>query len=225
MTFARCCALVAVVGSTCLAGGCGAGDKRSSVRTGSAAATRRSPAVPATPTLPTPIPAPHAMPTPAPTGRPADPAAVTVIRAWSSALLHGDVRDAAGYFAIPSLFANGSGPGGLTVIAIRNLAQASAANATLPCGATFISADQRGRYVNALFRLTNRPGLGGGCSAGTGQTARTNFVIKRGRIVEWIRAPDDPGDNAGPPASPQPQPQPRPFAPAPPTPRAPSPVI
>jgi hypothetical protein len=69
---------------------------------------------------------------------------------------------------------------------------------TLPCGAKFISADQRGPYINALFRLTDRPGPGGGCGAGAGQTARTNFVISARRIVEWIRAPDDPGDNAAP---------------------------
>ncbi len=40
--------------------------------------------------------------------------------------------------------------------------------------------------------------------------ARTNFVIKGGRIVEWIRAPDDPGDNKQPtvPAPPARPPQP-----------------
>ena len=53
--------------------------------------------------------------------------------------------------------------------------------------------------MNALFRLTGRPGLGGsGCGGGVGQTARTNFMIAHGRIVEWIRAPDDPGDNGRP---------------------------
>jgi hypothetical protein len=91
--------------------------------------------------------------------------------------------------------------GNAIVIRIRSRAEAEAANLTLPCGATFISADQRGRYTNALFRLTNRPGPGGGCGAGSGQTARTNFVISASRIVEWIRAPDDPGDNSGPPQS------------------------
>jgi len=96
------------------------------------------------------------------------------------------------------------------VIPIETPDQAQAANATLPCGAVFISADQRGRYVNALFRLTGRPGLGGSdCGGGVGQTARTNFVIAHGRIVEWIRAPDDPGDNG---ASPAPTPQPAPSA-------------
>ena len=69
----------------------------------------------------------------------------------------------------------------------------------MPCGATFLSADMRGRYVNALFELTGRPGAGGSdCGTGAGETARTNFVIAGGRILQWIRAPDDPGDNSGP---------------------------
>jgi hypothetical protein len=123
---------------------------------------------------------------------------VSVIRAWSTALRRGDVRGAARYFALPSQFINGSSANGeVPVITIHTRADAAAINATLPCGAVFISADQRGRYVNALFRLTDRPGPGGGCGSGTGQVARTNFVITGGRIVEWIRAPQDPGDNRG----------------------------
>jgi hypothetical protein len=44
---------------------------------------------------------------------------------------------------------NGGGTDGQgLVIMIRTEAQARAANATLPCGARLISADQRGRYVN-----------------------------------------------------------------------------
>jgi hypothetical protein len=94
----------------------------------------------------------------------------------------------------------------MVLLTIRNRAEAVAANAGLPCGARFISADQRGRYVNALFQLTNRPGPGGGCSGGIGQTARTNMVISKGLIVEWIRAPDDPGDNGtAPPGTSSPQ--------------------
>ncbi len=95
---------------------------------------------------------------------------------------------------------NGGGANGsASVIKIHTIAQAEAANATLPCGARFLSADMRGRYVNALFELTGRPGPGGSdCGTGAGETARTNFVIAGGRIVQWIRAPDDPGDNSGP---------------------------
>ena len=125
---------------------------------------------------------------------------VQVIRAWSDALRHGDVRAAARYFAVPSLMINGTGSGGQAlVITIDTPVQAEAANATLPCGARLISTDRRGRFVNALFRLTGRPGLGGSnCGGGAGLTARTNFVIEHGRIVEWIRAPDEPGDNGTP---------------------------
>ena len=140
------------------------------------------------------------VPTPGPTGIPPRPAAVALIRAWSDALRRGDVRGAARYFALPSVMINGTdASGGAVLITIGTLAEAEAANESLPCGAALVSADQRGRYVNALFRLTGRPGLGGSsCGTGAGQTARTNFVITRGRIVEWIRAPDDPGDNGTP---------------------------
>ncbi len=94
---------------------------------------------------------------------------------------------------------NGRGPDGEPyVTAIRSYDQAVTANAALPCGAELISAKQYGRYVNALFRLTDRPGVGGGCGSGVGGTARTNFLIKRGRILEWIRAPARPGENGGP---------------------------
>lgn len=139
----------------------------------------------------------------APTGKAADPSAVDVIKEWSARLREGDVTRAAGYFAIPGEFFNG----GSGVIIIRTFAQAVAVNATLPCGARFLSADQRGRYINALFRLTARSGPGGSnCAGSVGATARTNFLISDGRIIAWVRAPDDPGDNQTPPAR-QPAPQ------------------
>jgi hypothetical protein len=128
----------------------------------------------------------------------ANPAAVRVIRAWSDALRRGDVRRAAGYFAVPSEMVNGVGPSGQPVILqIGSAAEAQLANETLPCGARFVSAYMHGPYVDALFVLTGRPGPGGSdCGTGRGATARTNFVISGGRIVEWIRAPDEPGDSA-----------------------------
>ena len=123
---------------------------------------------------------------------------VAVIRAWSDTLRRGDVSGAAHYFAIPSLLINGAGQGSEPITtAIRSFRDAVAANASLPCGAALISTERHGRYVNALFRLTNRGGLGGGCGSGAGQTARTNFLIRRGHIAEWIRAPSQPGDNGG----------------------------
>lgn len=149
------------------------------------------------------------VPTPAPTGVPANPAAVQTIRAWTTALRQGDVRDAAIWFALPSeMIFRTTANGGLNGEVIRTRSDAELANAELPCGAIFISADQRGRYVNALFRLTDRPGLGGGCGKGTGQTARTNFLIVGGLIIQWIRAPDEPGDqNRSTPPRPAPPPQ------------------
>jgi hypothetical protein len=141
------------------------------------------------------------LPTPPPTGTPAGRDAVRVIRAWSDALRAGRVRIAASYFSLPSELINGVGAdGAAALIKISTPAQAALANENLPCGATFVSADQRGRYVNALFRLTGRSGPGGDstCGASAGQTARTNFLIVDARIVEWIRAPDDPGDNGSP---------------------------
>jgi hypothetical protein len=139
------------------------------------------------------------VPAPPPSGIPANPASVAVIRSWANALRHGDVVAAARYFAVPSVMINGVIAGGnVAVFKIHSAAQARYANETLPCGARLISTDMRGQYVNALFELTGRPGPGGSnCAGGAGQTARTNFVIARGRILAWIRAPSDPGDNGG----------------------------
>jgi hypothetical protein len=190
-----------------LAAGCGAG---SSVLRSSTHAVRRTITSPATPA---PLINPdQPLPTPGPTGIPPAAGAVSVIRAWSNALRQGDIRGAARYFALPSVMVNGTDTsGGALEITIATAAEAEAANATLPCGARLISADQRGRYINALFRLTGRPGLGGtDCGGGVGTTARTNFVIAHGRIVEWLRAPSDPGDNRTPgtPSPPTPAPAP-----------------
>ena len=58
--------------------------------------------------------------------------------------------------------------------------------------------DQRGPYINALFKLTDRSGPGGGthgCGSGAGTTARVNFIIINGKITHWLRAPSQPGDN------------------------------
>jgi hypothetical protein len=140
------------------------------------------------------------VPAPSPTGKAASPGAIAVIRGWADALRRGDVHAAGGYFALPSEMIPGpDAKGDAIVLTLRTRAQADAAQLALPCGARFVSADQRGKYVNVLFRLTGRSGPGGSdCGSGAGMTARTNFVIAGGRIQEWIRAPDDPGDNTSP---------------------------
>jgi hypothetical protein len=194
----RAAGLIAVTAAG-LAAGCGS----SATRTTTGRHTSQPPPAASPPSTASPQQGQPA-PTPPATGEPANPSAVSIIRAWSDALRRGDVRGAARYFALPSVMINGSGvQGEALVISIHTRAQAEAANASLPCGARLISAEERGRYVNVLFRLTARPGPGGGCGSGAGQTARTNFVIARGHIVEWIRAPDQPDDN-GPPTSPAP---------------------
>jgi hypothetical protein len=116
------------------------------------------------------------------------PSATRVIRGWSDTLRRGDVDGAARYFALPSIVQ--IEPGG-PAARITRREDAVAFQTILPCGAVFVSAVRDGRYVNALFRLTERPGAT--CDA-PGATARTAFVIRRGKIAEWRRAPDEPGD-------------------------------
>jgi hypothetical protein len=111
----------------------------------------------------------------------ADPAEVTVIDEWATALREGDVDAAARFFAIPSVAQNGSAP-----FRIRDLADAKLFNASLPCGAELTEATQEDDYVIATFTLTERPGPGA-CGQGTGETAQTAFVIEEGEIVEWRR--------------------------------------
>jgi hypothetical protein len=120
---------------------------------------------------------------------------VRVIEGWSTALRSGHVRAAARYFQIPSVFVNGPDE----VLVLRSRAAAEFANRLLPCGAVYVSANRDGRYVNALFRLTDRPGPGGGpngCGVGVGTTARVDFVIQDGKITHWLRTASEPGDRA-----------------------------
>jgi hypothetical protein len=79
------------------------------------------------------------------TGTP-DPAAIAVIRGWANALRSGNVDGAAAYFAIPSEFANGPAPNGqVPVLEIKSRKAARLLNQSLPCGARYLSARQRGR--------------------------------------------------------------------------------
>jgi hypothetical protein len=119
---------------------------------------------------------------------------IDVIKGWSTALRTGHVRAAAEYFQIPSVFVNGP----QDVFVLHSFAAAEVVNRLLPCGAEYVSATQRGPYINALFKLTDRSGPGGGthgCGSGAGTTARVNFIIINGKITHWLRAPSQPGDN------------------------------
>ncbi len=175
-------ATVAVIAAGCGSTGRSEASHSSSTRSPT---TARHQATPSVPVNPVPAHAPRA----------ADARTTAVIRGWADALRRGDVRGAARYFQIPSVFA----PGPDQELTLNSLAEAEAANQALPCGAKLISVVHvGGPFVQALFRLTGRPGRGGSaCNPGAGETARTNFVIKSGHIRVWIRAPDAPGDNQG----------------------------
>jgi len=116
-------------------------------------------------------------------GLPPGHAGVIVITGWVNALRHGNVDRAAGFFALPSVVENGAPP-----VTLRNRAQAVAFNRSLPCGAKLVRARPVGGVIAATFRLTERPG--GACGPGVGLLARTAFVIRDGKIVQWRRLPN-----------------------------------
>jgi len=136
---------------------------------------------------PTPTATATAAPDEPPAAAPADldPADVRVVRAWADRLRRGDVRGAARYFALPSVVSNGTPP-----IRLEQRSQIRLFNRALPCGAKLIDAEPAPRgFLIATFRLTERPGRGR-CGSGTGNTARTAFHVRDGRITDWLRVPD-----------------------------------
>lgn len=127
---------------------------------------------------------------------------VGTVRSWSEALTRSDLAGAAALFAIPSLAQ--IDPRG-AVARITKAADARALDASLPCGAKLLDARARGGYIDALFLLTQRPGVR--CD-GPGGTARVAFRISAGRISEWRRIADEPGDSSRGTAPRQPQTEP-----------------
>lgn len=116
---------------------------------------------------------------------------VAVIEDWINTLSDGDVKGAADYFAVPSVVENGATP-----VTLRSRADVLAFNRSLPCGAKLVRARPLGRFIAATFRLTQRPG--GACGPGAGGLARTAFVIRDGKIVQWRRLTNPPrGGGAG----------------------------
>ena len=116
------------------------------------------------------------------------------IRGWSDALRRGDVERAVSYWQIPSLASNGGPPIRLlTRRAIRFF------NETLPCGARLVAVRREANYVHATFVLAERPGPGR-CGSGAGERAHTLFLVRDGKIVQWLRSAEDaslPPDPAG----------------------------
>ncbi len=122
----------------------------------------------------------------------ADPDAVEVIQGWADELRAGDVEAAADRFEIPATVQNGTPP-----LRLASRDDVIAFNESLPCGAELTEAEQSEEYTIATFELTERPGPGE-CGSGVGETAKTAFVIRDGRIAEWRRVVD--ADEGAPPA-------------------------
>jgi hypothetical protein len=116
----------------------------------------------------------------------AERAGVKVIRRWADTLRAGDVAGASRFFSIPSVVSNGTPP-----MVLRSRSEVRAFNAALPCGARLLRTSSVGPVTTAVFRLTERPGPGR-CGSGTGQTARTTFIVIDGKIREWRRVADRP---------------------------------
>ncbi len=115
----------------------------------------------------------------------ADPEAVEVIEGWADDLRAGEIDAAADRWGVPSVAQNGTPP-----LELTSRDDVIAFNESLPCGAELIRAERQGKFTVATFELTERPGPGK-CGPGTGETARTAFVIEDGKIVEWLRAADE----------------------------------
>ena len=112
-----------------------------------------------------------------------------VVRGWADALRHGDVERAVSYWRVPAIASNGDQPYKLvTRAAVRRF------NDALTCGAKLESVERDQAYVLATFRLTNRRGRDGACGQGVGNRARTLFLLRDGKIVQWIRATDPPDE-------------------------------
>jgi hypothetical protein len=114
----------------------------------------------------------------------ADADAVQVIKNWADELRAGDIPAASERFAIPSVVQNGTPP-----LRLTDRGEVEAFNRSLPCGAKLTEAISSGRFTIATFELTERPGPGE-CGKGVGETAKTAFVIRDGRITEWRRVVD-----------------------------------
>lgn len=128
-----------------------------------------------------------------------DPAAIKVIRLWSEAVRRSDVAAASALWAVPSKVQNGT-----PVLTLASEREVRAFNSSLSCGSQLVSGlgAKGSPFIVAVFRLTKRPGAD--CGSGIGEDARTAIRVRGGKIVEWYRLPDVPGDPGAPAPAPPP---------------------
>jgi hypothetical protein len=117
---------------------------------------------------------------------PADRAQVRVIARWLRVLRSGDELRAARFWATGAKFQNAT-----PVLTIDSRIEKLAIQRSLPCGARIRQAGGPAPFVVVVFVLTRRHG--GHCGSGVGHTARGAIRVAHGRIAEWYRLPDDPG--------------------------------
>lgn len=167
---------IVIVGALVVLAGCGStgGDSATPARTQSAA--------PADPNADLRLPA-HV---PRRANGPADRGEVRVIARWLHVLRRGDEQAAARYWATGAKFQNGT-----SVLTIDTPLEKLAIQKSLPCGAKIERAGGPAPFVVLVFRLT--PRRGGDCGTGAGQTARGAIRVAHGKIAEWYRLPDAPG--------------------------------
>jgi len=110
-----------------------------------------------------------------------NPATLRVLRGWTDALRHGDVKGASRYFSIPAVVQNDTPP-----IRLTTRHQVEYFNRALPCGAYLVRVEAAGVYTIGVFRLTERPGQGV-CGSGSGNEAAVAFIVAHGRITQWRR--------------------------------------
>jgi hypothetical protein len=117
-------------------------------------------------------------------------AEVSVIRGWADALRAGHVAQAASFFALPVLIADGTNP----LRRLRKRADVVDFNKNLPCGARLVKT-QRGEssFVIARFKLTER--RGSPACDGVGTSAYTAFLIEGHHILQWRRAAEPTAQN------------------------------
>jgi hypothetical protein len=115
-----------------------------------------------------------------PVGRTVTPAEVAVIRGWADSLRHGHVAAATRLFALPVTVVNGP------TLVLRTRREVREFNRTLPCGARLRRWQSAPRgLVVATFTLTDR--VGSRCDAPKGTLAAVAFLIRHGKIRQWLR--------------------------------------
>ena len=124
-----------------------------------------------------------------------------VLTRWARALRRDGGEQAAAFFAVPAIVAQGA------AVRLETEADVRRFHVSLPCGVRLLGLGREGRYFIATFRLTARPGH---VCAVVGDRVRVAVVVRDHKIAEWRQMADGPGASPGPAA-------PEDAAPPPPT--------